>query len=94
MTGMRPSAPRATASTTVRRSAAERLPASPIVPVATTPWMPASSSAPRLPSRPARSIAPEASNGVVTAGMIPGKRMWLFQSRVMYLRTRLMCWAA
>jgi hypothetical protein len=27
-------------------------------------------------------MAPEASNGVVTAGMMPGKRMGAFQSRV------------
>ena len=45
MTGTRPSAASTTRSTTVRRSSAVRLPASPIVPVATKPCTPASSSA-------------------------------------------------
>ncbi len=94
MTGTRPSTTRATASMTSRRSAVERLPASPIVPVATMPCTPASSSAATLASSPAWSMAPEASNGVVTAGMMPGKRIAAFQSRVMYLRTRRMCWEA
>src|SRR6185436_2429435 len=52
----------------------ERLPASPMVPVATMPCTPASSSAVTLPSRAAVSTAPDVSNGVVTAGMMPGKR--------------------
>jgi hypothetical protein len=41
------------------------------------PWTPPSSSALTLPASAATSIAPEASNGVVTAGMMPGKRTLL-----------------
>src|SRR3954470_21574550 len=74
ITGTRPSTASTTAATTVRRSRPERLPASPIVPVATMPCTPASSSAVTLPSRAVVSTAPDASNGVVTAGMMPGKR--------------------
>src|SRR5215207_754460 len=74
ITGTRPPAARTVAATTLRRSAALSEPASPIVPVATKPCTPASSSAPRLRSSASKSIAPSASNGVVTAGMMPGKR--------------------
>ena len=42
ISGTRPAAARAIVATTVRRSSALRLPASPIVPFATTPWTPAS----------------------------------------------------
>src|SRR5215218_11475581 len=74
ITGTRPAAARTVASTTVRRSALLSEAASPIVPVATKPCTPASSSAARLRSSAATSIDPLASNGVVMAGMIPGKR--------------------
>src|SRR5215207_7793850 len=74
ITGTPPAATRTVVSTTARRSAALSEPASPIVPVATKPCTPASSSAARLRSSASRSTAPLASNGVVTAGMIPGKR--------------------
>src|SRR5215213_4202176 len=74
ITGTRPAAARTAAATTVRRSSALSEPASPIVPVATKPWTPASSRPARLRSSAATSIAPVASNGVVMAGMIPGKR--------------------
>src|SRR3954454_13914211 len=69
MTGTRPAAARAMAATTVRRSCALRLPASAIVPFATSPWTPASRYAATLRSSAASSVAPAASNGVVTAGM-------------------------
>src|SRR5215208_2451228 len=72
--GTPPAATRTVVSTTARRSAALSEPASPIVPVATKPCTPASSSAARLRSSASRSTAPLASNGVVTAGMMPGKR--------------------
>ena len=74
ITGTRPSAARTVAATTLRRSAGSSDPASPIVPVATKPCTPASRSEPRLRSSASWSIAPVASNGVVTAGMMPGKR--------------------
>src|SRR3954452_8941140 len=73
MTGTRPAAARAMAATTVRRSCARRLPASAIVAFATSPWTPASRYAATLRSSAASSIAPAASNGVVTAGMMPSK---------------------
>src|SRR5215218_5661885 len=74
ITGTPPAATRTVVSTTARRSAVLSAPASPIVPVATKPCTPASSGAVRLRSSASRSIAPLASNGVVAAGMIPGKR--------------------
>src|SRR3954470_18348857 len=77
ITGTAPSPASATVPSTSRRSAASRLPASPIVPVPTMPWTPASSRKRTLAARPAVSPAPLASNGVVTAGMMPGKRMGL-----------------
>ena len=77
MTGTRPSAASAMAAMTSRRSRVLRLPASPIVPVPTMPCTPASSRARTLACRASVSIAPEAANGVVTAGMMPGKRKGL-----------------
>src|SRR5918995_1866400 len=74
ITGTRPAAARTTVAITSRRSWAESEPASPIVPVATKPWMPASSSAAALRSSAAWSTAPSAPKGVVRAGMMPGKR--------------------
>src|SRR5215210_3562087 len=75
ITGTRPAAARATAPTTARRSAASRLPDSPIVPFATRPWTPASRYAATLRSSARSSTSPSASNGVVTAGMMPSKCM-------------------
>src|SRR3954452_22184072 len=75
ITGTRPPAAPTVRSTTVLRSDVLSEPASPIVPVATNPCTPAASSAPALRSSASRSMAPLASNGVVRAGMIPGKRM-------------------
>src|SRR3954447_6121373 len=75
--GTRPPGEPTTGSTTARRSAPESDPASPIVPLATSPWTPASSSAARFASSAARSISPSAPNGVVTAGMMPSKRIWI-----------------
>src|SRR5690349_7940155 len=74
ITGTRPAAARTVAATTARRSSVVSDAASPIVPVATKPWTPASSWAARLRSNAATSTAPVVSNGVVTAGMMPGKR--------------------
>src|SRR5688572_23573186 len=74
ITGTRPAAAATVAAMTVRRSSVVSEPASPIVPVATKPWTPASSSPARLRPSPSVSIAPVASKGVVTAGMMPGKR--------------------
>src|SRR5829696_7428804 len=74
ITGTRPAALRATVAITSLRSCAESEPASPIVPVATKPWTPASSSAAALRSSAAWSTAPSGPNGVVRAGMMPGKR--------------------
>src|SRR3954469_291153 len=80
ITGMRPPAARTTAATTARRSSPVRLPASPIVPVATSPWTPASTYARTFASSAAASTSPARSNGVVTAGMIPSKRMVVLRS--------------
>src|SRR3954464_3563569 len=80
VTGTRPSAARTTAATTARRSARVRLAASPIVPVATTPWTPASTYARTFASSAAASTSPARPNGVVTAGMIPSKRMVVLRS--------------
>src|SRR5215216_2897713 len=74
ITGTRPPAAPTAVSTTSRRSSGVSEPASPIVPVATKPCTPASSSAARLRANASVSTAPVASNGVVTAGMMPGKR--------------------
>src|SRR5918994_3946349 len=74
ITGTRPAAAFTALATTARRSALESDPASPIVPVATKPWTPASSSAVALRSSAAWSTAPSAPKGVVRAGMMPGKR--------------------
>ena len=74
ITGTRPAAASTTVSTTSRRSAVVRLPASPIVPVATKPCTPASISFSRLSLRASTSTWSSAVNGVVTAGMIPSKR--------------------
>src|SRR5919201_1878617 len=76
-TGPRPSTAATMAASTSRRSAALMLPASPIVPVPTMPWTPASKRARTLACSAAVSTAPEESNGVVTAGRMPGKRMGL-----------------
>src|SRR5215212_1306194 len=73
ITGTRPSAARTVVSITSRRSAVVSDPASPIVPLATKPCTPACSSADRFASSAGTSMAPAASNGVVTAGMMPGK---------------------
>ena len=75
ITGTLPAAAAATVSTTVRRSVTDRLAASPIVPVATRPCTPPSSSARTLRSSATWSTAPGSSKGVVTAGMMPSKRM-------------------
>ena len=77
MTGTRPSTASAMAAMTSRRSRVLRLPASPIVPVPTMPCTPASSRARTLACSAAVSTSPEAANGVVTAGMMPGKRTGL-----------------
>src|SRR5215207_1977987 len=74
MTATRPVAARTTVAMTSRRSSVESEPASPIVPVATKPWTPASSRVAALRSSAAWSTAPSAPNGVVRAGMMPGKR--------------------
>src|SRR5215207_1981861 len=73
ITGTRPSTAAAMAATTSRRSCADRLPASPIVPVPTMPCTPASRRAVTLACSAVMSTPPWASKGVVTAGMMPGK---------------------
>ncbi len=73
VTGTRPAAASTTERTTSARSSVLRLPASPIVPVATKPCTPASISFSMFSFSAGTSTRSSAVNGVVTAGMMPSK---------------------